>query len=287
MTADLQTTQRVIRRYHQAAHANCRTAARCGNLIRLSPQIAEDVLITADLHGHRLNFKRLVQIAALEKHPRRHVVLQEVLHGGPTYPANHGCMSHLLLEDVARWKTEYPEQVHFLLSNHELSELTDYPIAKGGKILNVQLRLGMSQQYGDAASSVRDAGMEFLRSCPLAVQLSNGIFVCHGSPNLVDKDGFDASVFDRLLRADDLRHGGAVFRLVWGRDFRPENAAAFAALVGAKLLIHGHEPCADGYAAPNPHQVILDSCGQNACYLLLSLDEELTHQQLVQQVRPL
>jgi hypothetical protein len=287
MTADLPTTQRVISIYHQAAHANRGTAMRCGNLIRLSPQIAEDVLITADLHGHRLNFQRLVRIAALEKHPKRHVVLQEVLHGGPTYPTTQGCMSHLLLEDVARWKTEYPEQVHFLLSNHELSELTDYPIAKSGRILNVQLRLGMSQQYGDASSSVRDAAMDFLSSCPLAVHLSNGIFICHGSPNLVDEDGFDTSVFDRPLQADDLRHGGAVFRLVWGRDFRPENAAAFAALVGAKLLIHGHEPCADGYAAPNPHQLILDCCCQNACYLLLSLDKELTHQQLVQQVRPL
>jgi hypothetical protein len=287
MAANSQTAQRVIDTYHQAASANRATEARCGNVIRLSPKLAEDVLITADLHGQRLNFRRLVRIAALDEHPKRHVILQEVLHGGPMYPGTQGCMSHLLLEDVAKWKVEYPQQVHFLLSNHELSECTDFPIAKGGKILNVLLRFGMLEQYGDAVSSIRDAAMQFVGSCPLAVQLSNGIFVCHGSPNLVDEDGFDTSVFDRPLTPDDLRSGGAVFRLVWGRDFRAENAAAFAALVGAKLLIHGHEPCADGYAAPNPQQIILDCCSQNACFLLLSLDETLTHQQLVQRIQPL
>ena len=287
MAANSQIVQRIIDTYRQAAGANRETASRCGNVIRLSPALAEDVFITADLHGHRLNFRRLVRIAALDQHPKRHVILQEVLHGGPMYPGTQGCMSHLLLEDVAKWKIEYPQQVHFLLSNHELSEYTDFPISKGGKILNVLLRFGMSEQYGDAASGIREAAMQFVGSCPLAAQLSNGIFVCHGSPNLVDEDGFDIGVFDRPLTPDDLRGGGAVFRLVWGRDFRAENAAAFAALVGAKFLIHGHEPCADGYAAPNPQQIILDCCSQNACCLLLSLDETLTHQQLLQRIRPL
>jgi hypothetical protein len=287
MAATSQLVQRIIDTYRQAASANRKTAARCGNVIRLSPEFAEDVLITADLHGQRLNFGRLVRMAALDQHPRRHVILQEVLHGGPVYPGTQGCMSHLLLEDVAKWKVEYPQQVHFLLSNHELSEYTDFPISKGGKVLNVLLRFGMSEQYGDAASGIREAAMQFVGSCPLAVQLSNGIFVCHGSPNLVDEEGFDIGVFDRPLTPDDLRGGGAVFRLVWGRDFRAENAAAFAALVGAKLLIHGHEPCADGYAAPNPQQIILDCCSQNACCLLLSLGETPTHQQLLQRIRPL
>jgi hypothetical protein len=196
-------------------------------------------------------------------------------------------MSHLLLEDVARWKLQFPQQVHYLLSNHELSELTDFPIAKCGRILNLQLRAGIQEQYGDAASEVRDAAMEFVGSCPLAVHLSNGVFLCHGAPNLVDQNGFDTGVFDRTLTADDLRSGGAAFRLVWGRDFRPENAAAFASLVGAKILIHGHEPCAAGYSVPNSQQIILDCCGQNACYLLLPVTEDLNHQQIVQRIKPL
>ena len=287
MVADSRIVQNVIDTYRRAADANRSTAARCGNLIRLTAEWADEVFISADLHGQRLNFKRLMQLARLDKHPKRHVILQEVLHGGPSYPDWQGCMSHLLLEDVARWKTEYPEQVHYLLSNHELSELTDFPIAKAGRVLNVHLRLGMTHQYGEAVSEVRQAAMQFIDSCPLAVWLSNGIFLCHGSPNLVDEVGFDTSIFDRPLTPEDLAADGAVFRLVWGRDFRAENAAAFAALVDAKLLIHGHEPCSDGYATPNDQQIILDSCCQNARYLRIPVAEPLSQHQILQRIKPL
>ncbi len=287
MVASSQIVQQVIEVFHGAARANRETTTRRGNLIELSPETAEDVLVTADLHGQRLNFKRLVQVADLDARPMRHAVLQEVLHGGPAYPSSQGCMSHLLLEDVARWKRKYPQRVHFLLSNHELSELTDFPIAKGGRILNLQLRVGMQQLYGDAAEDVRAAAMEFVSSCPLAVRLSNGIFICHGAPAGVDQNGFDTSIFDRPLTEEDLAAGGAVFRLVWGRDFRPENAVAFASLVDARILIHGHEPCAVGYSVPNPQQIILDCCGKSACYLLLPSGEALTHEQVVQRIQEL
>jgi hypothetical protein len=79
--------------------------------------------------------------------------------------------------------------------------------------------------------------------------------------------------------------GGPVFRLVWGRDYRPENAEAFARLVGARILIHGHEPCLDGFRAPNDRQLILDGQGDRACYVLVPLDGPLTHEELVRAVR--
>lgn len=287
MVADSRIAQNVIDLYRRAADANRNTAARQGNLIQFTPDMADDVLISADLHGQRLNFKRLMRIADLENHPKRHVILQEVLHGGPSYPGSFGCMSHLLLEDVAGWKTDFPEQVHYLLSNHELSELTEFPIAKAGKVLNVHLQLGMTHQYGEAFSRVRQAAMQFIASCPIAARLSNGIFLCHGSPNLVDERGFDTSVLDRPLTPADLAPDGAVFRLMWGRDFRAENAAAFAALVQARLLIHGHEPCEDGFAAPNAQQIILDSCCQNARYLQIPVAETLTQEQILQRIESL
>jgi hypothetical protein len=279
--------EQVVGTYREAAEANRRTAGRRGNLIELAPGEADELLVSADLHGHRLNFKRLQRIADLDHHPGRHLVLQEVLHGGPTYPSGQGCMSHLLLEDVARWKIRYPQRLHFLLSNHELSELTDFPITKGGRILNLQLRIGMQEQYGSAAEAVRDAAMDFVASCPLAVRLANGIFVCHSTPANVDTEGFDVDVFRRPLTPADLAAGGDVFRLVWGRDFRDENAAAFAAMVNADILLLGHEPCARGYWVPNRHQIILDCCGQNACYVLLPTGEKLTQSRVVQRIRSL
>ena len=286
-TTGTDTVDQVVEKYREAAEANRRTAGRRGSLIELAPADADEVLISADLHGNRLNFRQLQRIADLDSHPGRHVVVQEVLHGGPTYPSGHGCMSHLLLEDIALWKLRHPQRMHFLLGNHELSELTDFPITKGGRILNLQLRAGMQEQYGAAAEVVREAAMAFLASCPLALRLANGIFVCHAVPANVDTQGFDVDVFRRPLRPSDLAAGGDVFRLLWGRDFRDENATAFAALVGADILIQGHEPCAHGYWVPNPHQIVLDCCGRHACYLLLSTGERISHRQIVQRIRPL
>ena len=67
-----------------------------------------------------------------------------------------------------------------------------------------------------------------------------------------------------------------VFQLVWGRDYRQQNAEAFAELVGARVLINGHEPCYEGFAAPNDLQIILDCCGEKAGYLMLPIDRELS-----------
>jgi hypothetical protein len=53
------------------------------------------------------------------------------------------------------------------------------------------------------------------------------------------------------------------------------------------VLINGHEPCADGFAAPNHRQVILDCCGDKAGYMILSTDRKWTHADVLAQVRKL
>ena len=277
----------VIRTYQEAAAANVRNSARQGNLIELAPPLADEVMVTADLHGHRVNFEKLIALADLDHYPGRHLIMQEVCHGGPTYPSGNGCMSHLLLEDVAALKVRYPERFHFLLSNHELAELINYPVSKGRRMLNLAFRCGLQEMYGSGAEKVRGALEQFLRSCPLAVRLSNGIFICHSIPEDLDQRAFDASIFSRPLCDEDYRSGGAVFELVWGRDFRRENASAFAELVKAKLLIQGHEPCEEGFLAPNDLQVILDCCGERACYLLVPTTGELTQGDLLARIQRL
>src|SRR5687768_12437452 len=168
MPASAETIERVISCYRQAAERNRATPARQGNVIVLDAAAADEVMVTADLHGNRLNFQKLLQLADLANFPRRHLVMQEVCHGGPTYPGG-GCMSHLMLEDVARLKTEFPATFHFLMSNHELAELTDFPITKSRRVLNLMFRGGMQEMYGESADAVREACIEFLASLPLAI----------------------------------------------------------------------------------------------------------------------
>lgn len=196
-------------------------------------------------------------------------------------------MSHGMLEDVARLKVAYPDRVHFLLSNHELAELTDYPIVKSKKMLNLMFRLGVQEMYGPAGEKVRQAYAAFIRSCPLAVRLPGGVFVCHSLPEHVDSRPFDRTIFDRPLEARDLMEHGDVFQLVWGRDYREENARAFGKQVAARVLIHGHEPCPNGFLAPNDLQIILDCCGEPACYVVLPLGRELAHADIVQRIQRL
>lgn len=287
MVATIQYIENVIATCAQATDANLHTPHRSGNVVELTAENAEDVMITADLHGNRRNFNAIKKIADLKGHPRRHLVLQEVCHGGPTYPANGGCMSHGMLEDVAKLKAEFPDRVHFLLSNHEMAELTDFPILKSKKVLNLMFRMGMQQMYGPATEKVREAYLGFLRSCPLGVRLSSGVFVCHSLPEKADSSGYCAEFFHRPLEPIDYQEHSDLFRTLWGRDYRPENARAFTELVGATVLISGHEPCPDGYSVPNEYQVILDCCGEKACYLILPVDQPLSHAQIVERVERL
>jgi hypothetical protein len=281
MAVDIVVAREVVQLFHNAAEANAGTPARRGNVVQLPDTGGGDVLITADLHGNWLNYDRVLELASLDRNPKRHLVLQEVCHGGPSYPMEGGCMSHLLLEEVARLKLEFPDRVHFLLSNHELAEATDFVVAKAGRMLNMHFYGGLREMYGAAAGEVHQAIKSFLLSCPLALRIGTDVFVSHSLPAKLDRYPFYPGVLDNPWTDDDLSPDGAVFRLVWGRDFRRENAQAFAELVKARVLIHGHEPCCTGFQVPNDLQLIIDGSGPHARYLLLPLDRPLCHADVV------
>jgi len=287
MVASIKYIEKTIAAFGEAAQANLNTPGREGNVVVLTPDLAEEVMVTGDLHGHRRNFNLIKKLANLDKCPRRHLVLQEVCHGGETYPQNGGCMSHALLEDVARLKAKYPDRVHFILGNHELAELTDYPIQKNKQMLNLLFRLGLQQMYGPAADKVREAFAPFLRSCPLAVRLPGGVFISHSVPENVDVGEFDTTIFTRTLEDGEFHERSGIFQLVWGRDYRQENADAFAKLVDAKVLINGHEPCPEGFDVPNDRQIVVDCCAQEAGYLILPTDRELSHAEIVSLIKKL
>jgi len=288
MPATIAYIEQTLATLAAAAKANENTPGREGNVVTLDAEAGDDVMITADLHGHRRNFSLIQRKAALAQHPRRHLIMQEVCHGGPTYPGNGGCMSHAMLEDVAKLKAQYPDRVHFLLSNHEWAELTDYPILKAKRKLNLVFRLGVTEAYGPAADKVRSSYMPFIASCPLAVRLPGEVFVCHSVPEGVDRGRYDRTIFDRPLEADDLKEHSDLFWLLWGRDYRPENARAFAEMVHARVLINGHDPCPEGFNVPNDTQIVLDCCGDKACCVILPLDRsEWTQAEIVKRIERL
>ena len=197
MVAPIQVIEKVIANCGEAARLNRADPLRHGSVIDFDDETVEEVFITGDLHGNRRNYNAVKQIADLAGNPRRQLVLQEVCHGGPANAQNGGCMSFGLLEEVTKLKVAFPRQVHFLLGNHEIAELTEFPIRKGDKMLNLQFRLGMQHRYGPAADKVREAYLHFIASCPLAARMPNGVFISHSIPEKSDKRGFDASLFHR------------------------------------------------------------------------------------------
>lgn len=288
MPVSLEIAKQTAETFQAAAEAIRRMPLRHGNLVLLDETNADDVLITADLHGNRTNYHRILEIAALDEHPRRHVVFQEVCHGGPAYPGGvGGCMSHLMLEDIAELTLRYPERVHFLISNHELAELTDHPISKGGKMLNLLFRTGLQSMYGEGTEIVRDAYLDFLGSLPIGLRVAGEVLVLHSLPKECDERPFQRALFEREITPADCECGGALSLLVWGRDFRQENVDAFAVQSGAELFVTGHEPCQHGFAAPNTRQVVLDCCGSQGHYMLLPVRSGLTQRDLLSAVLPL
>jgi hypothetical protein len=276
---------RLLHTLRQAVAAFRATPGRSGRLVRL--EHADEVLVAGDLHGHLENFKRVLERAALARHPGRHLVLQEVVHGPFRYPAG-GDKSHQLLDLVAALKCQFPARVHFLLGNHELAQWQGQRIAKGDVDFNEVFREGVATAYGPHADEVYAAYLDLFAAVPLAVRTGNRVFLSHSLPGAKRLETFDPAVLEQDTHTDeDFQLGGPVHALVWGRDTSPEAAAAFLQKVDADLLVTGHIPCERGFDVPNDRQLILDACGATACYCLFPADRPLTHDQLVAGVNTL
>jgi hypothetical protein len=270
---------RLLATLRQAIQHYRDTPGRKGRVVTLAG--ATDVLASGDLHGSVENFRLLLGKAELGRHPGRHFVLQEVIHGPFRYPAG-GDKSHQLLDLAAALKCQYPRQVHFLPGNHELAQATNRRILKGEFDLNASFDEGVRNAYGGRAGEVLACYRELFAAAPLAVRTPNRVFLSHSLPPGSRLAGFDPAALERDEPTEaDLRKGGAVYDLVWGRDTRPETAAAFLAKVDADLLITGHIPCDRGFDAPNDRQLILDSMDTPAAFCLFPADRPLGHAELL------
>ncbi len=251
-----------------------------GRLVELPKE--GDVLIAGDLHGNAPNFQRIIRAADLPRHPKRHVILQEVLH---TMYADTPDRSFQLLEEVAIFKTVYPTQVHIILSNHDISELCRQEIMKQGRSTLKAFDEALKEAYQFNADVVRQAYFKFLRSFPWAAATQTGLFVCHSVPDIKHMEDFSRELFTDPGPEPNIDRGSPIFRLVWGRDLSPHASSEFARRVGARLLITGHHPCVNGHTEPNRWLVIIDSKDARGAYMLLPLDAELSQADVVSRIK--
>jgi hypothetical protein len=270
---------RLLNTLRKAAGACRETPGRRGRFIQLED--VGEVMVVGDLHGNVDNFRRLLACADLAKNPRRHLVLQEVIHGPYRYPIG-GDKSHQMVDVVAALKCQFPRQTHYMLGNHELSQWTSRQIMKADEDLNGLFREGVDSAYGVRAEEIYAAYLEFFAALPAALRTPNRVYISHSLPSAKKMDTFNPAALEKEeVTLDDCRPGGTLFALVWGRDTSTANATTFLEKVDADLLISGHIACEDGFSVPNDRQIILDALGVRAGICLFPADRPLTHPQLV------
>ncbi len=271
--------ERLLNTLTKAAEAVRATPGRRGHWIEL--QDAADVLVVGDLHGNVENLRRILEQSQLARQPRRHLVLQELIHGPHRYPAG-GDKSHQLLDLFAALKCQFPRQVHYLLGNHELSQWTARAIGKGDVDYNAIFREGVGTAYGPHAAAVYQAYFRIFEAIPVAMRTSNRVLLSHSLPYASKMTAVTMAALEcDPWQPADLLPGGAAHVIVWGRDTSLENAAAYLAKFDADWLITGHIPCPEGFASPNERQLILDALGMPACYCLFPAVRVVTYLELV------
>ncbi len=272
--------QKLLTTLRRAAGLLRTTPGRTGGVVSLEG--ASDVMVVGDLHGNLPAFRKVLKLAALDREPARHLVLQELIHGPAEYPDEGGDRSQQLVDLVAALKSQYPARAHVILGNHELSELTGRIIGKDGETLNEKFYRGIQTAYGGRAGEIFEAYKALFAALPLAVRTPNRVYICHTVPNESDLDKLDLDLLAaEVWPAAAMQRRGTIYALTWGRDTEPETADRFARMVDADWFVTGHQPCDDGFEQANHRQIIIDGTDPYPAYCLFPADGPITIESLL------
>ena len=264
--------------------ANHTDRFRRGNLIHLPAK--GSLVVSGDIHGHRRNLERLVTFSALAAHPDRHVILQEIIHGGPEDDAG-GCLSYQLLFKAVQWKLDFPDQVHFVMGNHDTAFIISSEVMKNGKEMNRAMTAALERQFGPASADVQLAIRQFLFSQPLAVKCANRIWISHSLPGDRLADQFDAGIFERELRIGDCERPGSAYLLTWGRRHSQAVLDRMAKLLDVGLFVLGHQPQPEGWRRAG-HNLLILACDHDHGHMLpIDLAKTCTIDELIRSLIPL
>ena len=277
----LQTTIDLLNRGIQA---NQTDKFRRGNLIHLPAK--GSVIISGDIHGHRRNLERLVTCADLAGHPDQHIILQEIIHGGPEDAAG-GCLSYQLLFQAVQWKLECPDQVHFVMGNHDTAFIISSEVMKNGKEMNRAMTAALERQFGPASADIQLAIRQLLLSQPLAVRCANRIWISHSLPSDRFVSQFDTGIFERELRIGDCEKPGSAYLLTWGRRHSQATLDRMAGLLDVDTFVLGHQPQPEGWRRAGNNLIILASDHNHGHMLPVDLAKTYAIDELTQAIVPL
>lgn len=275
------STETAAERLREAAQLNRDDPNREGSLLTFGS--AGQLVMTGDMHGNLRNFDKLQRYCDLEHSPGRSVILHELIHSEPETFKDPDYSIDLLVK-AARWKCDFPDNVFFLQSNHELSQLCGHEIVKGGRSVLHDFVDGVRGRYPDHAEAVLAGVLDYIESLPLAARTAKGILLAHSLPDELHMQSFDETVFARVPSRVDLNPGGSAHALVWGRFQPPECIERFAQRLGVTAFIVGHTPQEEGYAVTE-RMIILASDHNHGVFLPIDLSKDHTIESLVACIR--
>jgi hypothetical protein len=228
------------------------------------------LLVTGDLHDNPDHLRKILSLAGLERGTDHHVVFQEIIHSERL--VNGVDLSHRMLVRVAELVIKWPGQVHVLLANHELSQMTNMGVSKGAGDSVELFNKGLQFAFGDHAADVSRAIDAFIRAMPLALRSESGIFCAHSLPSPMMMEKFDETIFDREpADADYTRGAGAAYMLTWGRGQTKLQIEELAARWRVRIFFLGHEHIETGCEMFGPRLVKLNSDHEQGAVLPVDL----------------
>jgi hypothetical protein len=277
-------TGRIISALQQAAQFNLTDPLRNGQMLCFPG--AGDLFVAGDLHNHTRNFERFLKAAALQKNPDRHILLQELIHGGPLGPEGEDSSFEMLLQAI-ELQRQFPGRVHFLLANHDMAQVQGQAIMKDGYDLTDRFTRYFKLRFKSDAPAVGSAFTNFVYSMPLAAITVTGIFLSHSLPAPRDLPTFDPTVLRRAITAADYARNGPVFQLIWGRHQDQQVLDVLSRAWWADIFVCGHQSFDEGSRTIGDRLLIIDSSHNHGVFLPIDLGRQYTFSDLAASVTPL
>ncbi len=236
-----------------------------GKLLRLPA--SGRLLVSTDLQGNLRDFRALATLFEARRAQGEALYLLflgDLVHG-PTIPREHW-PSHLgeyyqdasddVVVELLALRERHPGCVHALLGNHEHAHVGGPPTSKfwEDEATHLEHRAGPAR-----TALIRGLFATF----PLVALAPCGVVFTHGAPSAapttieeieaVEYGGHQDKWFDEIFAVPVLGP------LLWSRWAEPVQARAFAAALGARLCLFGHDVAVEGFERIGEEQLLFST----------------------------
>ncbi len=267
----------------QAAELNAAHPQRTGNVVELKG--GRDVIVAGDIHGNRDSLHRIITSVNLGVNPSRTLVLQEIIHGPPDARTHHDRSIEQLVR-AARLKIAYPDQVVFILGNHDVAQFTGNEVSRGGRPSCKTFNAGVTFLFGQDTGDIL-AGLDtFILSMPLVVRCPNKVLLSHSLPATGRLGEDPYSALQTPYDGENLRRGGCIYEWTWGRRHEAEHLAGITEDLDVGFVVLGHMHPPDGWEWIGPQTISLACDHDHPHVMQFRSDTPVTPETAPQMIRP-